>query len=223
MELDKISKSPIFKGLSIDEIRDILSNVHHNIVHLAKDEILAMQGEPCNRLIILIEGSVKGEMVNASGKVVKVEDIHSPNPLAILFLFGNDNSFPVEVTAKEKVSALILPKQSVLKMLQRNEQVLTNYLNVSARYATFLSRKLHIMSFCSIRQKLAMYFLELINPEEIEAELSMTQTAMAEYFGVSRPALARELSNMQEEQLIEVDRKRIKIVNRTKLTYLVSF
>ncbi|MDL2214796.1 Crp/Fnr family transcriptional regulator [Dysgonomonas sp. OttesenSCG-928-M03] len=223
-EIELIKNSPVFANLSSNDIKYTLENIHYSFQHFDKGEILAMQDEVCNRLIILVNGRIKAEMADASGKVVKVEDISAPNPLAILFLFGKENRFPVQVTAIEKVQTLIIPKQAVLKMLQLNEQILTNYLNISAQYASMLSRKLHFMSFRSIRQKLTMYFLELTKNNKTYAEMELTQTALAEYFGVSRPSLARELSNMQNEGLIIiVDRKRITIPDRDKLIHLVSF
>ena len=53
----------------------------------------------CNRLVILTQGSVRGEMIDYSGRLIKVEDIAAPRALAPLFLFGEENRFPVEVTA----------------------------------------------------------------------------------------------------------------------------
>jgi len=221
-EIKAIGKSQVFANLTVEEIEDVLFNIHHTIQHFNKNEILAMQDEVCNRLIILLEGCVKAEMSDASGKVIKVEDISAPNPLAILFLFGKDNRFPVQVTVKESVAALIIPKPSVLNMLQLNEQILINYLNISAQYASTLSKKLHFMSFRSIRQKLAMYFLELTKDNN-HSVMELTQSALAEYFGVSRPSLAREFSNMQNEGLVIIERKNITIPDRNKLIQLVSF
>lgn len=223
MIFEKMTLSPLFAGMTADDIKTLLVGIHYEIQSFDKGEIIAMQEEPCNRLITLIEGCVKAEMADASAKVVKVEDIYAPNPLAVLFLFGKDNRFPVQVTANERVSALVISKPSVLKMLQQSEAVLLNFLNISAMYASMLSKKLHLMSFRTIRQKLAMYFLDLTKPDRTEVELDRTQLALSEYFGVSRPSLARELANMQDDGLIAVNKKHIKILNRNRLIQLVSF
>lgn len=79
------------------------------------------------------------------------------------------------------------------------------------------------MSFRTIRQKLAMYFIELTKPDKTVAELDRTQLALSEYFGVSRPSLARELANMQDDGLIEINKKHVKILDRSKLIQLISF
>ena len=183
-----------------------------------------MQDEPVNRLILLLKGSVKAEMTDASGKVVKVEDIEAPNPLAILFLFGENNRFPVQATARERVEAVVIPKQSILRMLSMSEAILKNYLDISADFATRLSRKLHFMSFRTIRQKVAMYLLQLAKKSGSDTVvLDKTKAALAEYFGVSRPSLEREITHMQRDGLIEAGRKTIRILRKEELARLIRF
>lgn len=213
----------LFSSLKEDEIADILHKINVKESHFQKGEMIAMQDEPCNRLIIITSGSVKTEMADPSGKVVKVEDISAPSPLAILFLFGEHNRFPVQVTAQEDLTALVIPKLTVLKMLQLNEQLLINYLNISAIYASKLTKKLHFMSFRTIRQKIALYLLDLMKENSTTVELDKTQHSLAEFFGVSRPSLAREMYNMQDDGLIEVNRKQIKIIDKNRLIQLVRF
>ena len=50
-----------------------------------KGEILAQQGAVCNRLVILTKGSVRGEMIDYSGRLIKVEDIAAQERLPLYF------------------------------------------------------------------------------------------------------------------------------------------
>ena len=209
MDLTALKKIPLFRSIHEAEIEMIFSELKITETEFRKGEVLALQDELCNRLIILLSGSVKGEMTDPSGKVVKVEDIYAPSPLAILFLFGPDNRFPVQAIAREDVTALVIPKQSVLRMLSMNQTLLKNYLDISADFASRLSKKLHFMSFRTIRQKLAVYILNLSKiKQEDTIELDKTKSALAEYFGVSRQSLERELSNMQHDGLLTADKKK---------------
>lgn len=224
MDIKALTRIPLFHSIKDSEIESIFSKLKIKETHFAKGEILAYQNEVCNRLILLLSGSVKGEMTDPSGRVIKVEDIYAPNPLAILFLFGHENNFPVQATAREDSIALVIPKQSVLRMLSMNETLLKNYLNISANFAGRLSKKLHFMSFRTIRQKLAMYILSLSKESDSEiVELDKTKTALAEYFGVSRQSLERELSNMHKDELIQLNKKQIRIKNKGKLVNLIQF
>lgn len=224
MDLSVLNQTPLFRSVQSDELEKILSELKLSESFFKKGEILALQDEPCNRLIILLSGSVKGEMTDPSGKVVKVEDIYAPSPLAILFLFGQNNRFPVQATAREDVTALVIPRQSILRMLSMHETILKNYLDISADFAWRLSQKLHFMSFRTIRQKLAMYILNLSKISGSNTvTLDRSKSALAEYFGVSRQSLERELTNMQTDELIINNKKEIQIIDKNKLVHLVRF
>ncbi|WP_353120916.1 Crp/Fnr family transcriptional regulator [Dysgonomonas capnocytophagoides] len=224
MDVNMLTRIPLFFSIKGEEIDRIFSELQIKETHFKKGEILAFQDEVCNRLILLLSGSVKGEMNDPSGRVVKVEDIYAPNPLAILFLFGGENRFPVQATAREDTTALVIPKQSVLRMLSMNETLLKNYLDISANFAGKLSNKLHFMSFRTIRQKLTMYILNLSKRNLSDVViLDKTKSALAEYFGVSRQSLERELTNMQSDGLIVSEQKKITIKDKSKLIQLIRF
>ncbi len=224
MESYRLSAIPLFSSLDPGEPERLLNEFNIRETRFTKGEILAFQGEVCNRLIILTSGSVSAQMSDPAGKVVKVEDVTAPDPLAILFLFGSNNKFPVQVTSNGNTTAVVIPKESVLKMLGANETLLKNYLDISAEFAGRLSRKLHLMSFRTIRQKLAIYLLELSETSGSSLlRLDRTKSSLAEYFGVSRPALEREISNMQNEGLISVSGRVISILCEKELFRMVNF
>lgn len=218
MDYSILTRIPLFRNISPETLEDIFRELKIGQSHFDKGEILALQDEPVNRLIILVKGCVKAEMTDASGKVVKVEDVEAPNPLAILFLFGHENRFPVQAIATEPVEAVVIPKQSVLKMLAMSESVLKNYLDISADFASRLSRKLHFMSFRTIRQKIGMYLLRLSKESASDTVvLDRTKTALAEYFGISRQSLEREITNMQRDGLLRSLRRTITILDKRAL------
>lgn len=222
--LDQLTKCNLFASMSEGEIQEALNVAGVKEQEFKRGDLIALQDEICNRLIILTKGSVKAEMSDPSGKMVKIEDISAPSPIAILFLFGPNNRFPVQVTAREDVSTMIIAKQSILQMLQSNKQLLSNYLDISAIYASTLRGKLHLMSFRTIRQKLAIYFLDLSKQADGNSvTLDRTQKTLAEYFGVSRPSLSRELSKMQEDGLILINKKEIKILQKNEFIKLTQF
>lgn len=224
IDLSLLSKMPLFQFIPIDELERIFSSVTYFESHFRKNEILSMQDEPVNRLIIILSGSVTAEMSDPAGRIIKVEDIEAPSPLAILFLFGEENRFPVQATAREDVDALIIPRESVLKILLMNETLLRNYLDISANFATRLSRKLHFMSFRTIRQKMALYLLNLSKEQQADrVVLDKSKSSLADFFGVSRPSLEREITRMQQDGLICAERRMILIKEKNRLLQLITF
>ena len=215
--------NPLFRGITPERLFADLEEISFHTRSYKKGEILAQQGAVCNRLVILTKGSVRGEMIDYSGRLIKVEDIAAPRAIAPLFLFGEENLYPVEVTANEPTEVIELPKSSVLSLFRKNEQFLENYMNLSANYARTLSDKLFFMSFKTIRQKLASYLLRLYKQQQqTHITLDRSQQELSDYFGVSRPSLARELAHMQEDGLLIADRKHITILQKEQLVRLIQ-
>ena len=215
--------NPLFRGITPERLFADLEEISFHTRSYKKGEILAQQGAVCNRLVILTKGSVRGEMIDYSGRLIKVEDIAAPRAIAPLFLFGEENRYPVEVTANEPTEVIELPKSSVLSLFRKNEQFLENYMNLSANYARTLSDKLFFMSFKTIRQKLASYLLRLYKQQQqTHITLDRSQQELSDYFGVSRPSLAREVAHMQEDGLLIADRKHITILQKEELVRLIQ-
>ena len=215
--------NPLFRGITPERLFADLEEISFHTRSYKKGEILAQQGAVCNRLVILSIGSVRGELIDYSGRLIKVEDIAAPRAIAPLFLFGEENRYPVEVTANEPTEVIELPKSSVLSLFRKNEQFLENYMNLSANYARTLSDKLFFMSFKTIRQKLASYLLRLYKQQQqTHITLDRSQQELSDYFGVSRPSLARELAHMQEDGLLIADRKHITILQKEQLVRLIQ-
>lgn len=215
--------NPLFRGITPERLFADLEEISFHTRSYKKGEILAQQGAVCNRLVILTKGSVRGEMIDYSGRLIKVEDIAAPRAIAPLFLFGEENRYPVEVTVNEPTEVIELPKSSVLSLFRKNEQFLENYMNLSANYARTLSDKLFFMSFKTIRQKLASYLLRLYKQQQqTHITLDRSQQELSDYFGVSRPSLARELAHMQEDGLLIADRKHITILQKEELVRLIQ-
>ncbi len=215
--------NPLFRGITPEKLSANLEEISFHNRSYKKGEILARQGDVCNRLVILTKGSVRGEMIDYSGRLIKVEDIAAPRAIAPLFLFGEENRYPVEVTANEPTEVIEIPKTSVLELFRKNEQFLENYMNLSANYARTLSDKLFFMSFKTIRQKIASYLLRLYKQQQqLHITLDRSQQELSDYFGVSRPSLARELAHMQEDGLLTADRKQITILQKEELVRLIQ-
>ncbi|WP_303924113.1 Crp/Fnr family transcriptional regulator [Draconibacterium sediminis] len=215
-------KSPLFNGISEEECMTLCSKIHYQVRKFEKDAIVVQGGEEVTNLFVVLSGSVRGEMIDYSGKTVKIEDIEAPRPLAAAFLFGKENKFPVTVTANKKAELLAIPVVEFLKLLQLNTRLLRNYLNSISTRAQFLSQKLHFLSFKTIKEKVAHFLLQQAGERFHSFELKNTQQQLAELFGVTRPSLARVLGEMQSENLIKIEKKTVTLLDKRGLNSLLE-
>ncbi len=222
IDYQQLERCPVFHGITGEEIKKILEGIYYQIKSFKSGEVIAMAGEPTRFLFIILSGSVRGEMMDFSGKTIKIEDIEAPNPLASAFLFGKRNFFPVNVTANSDGRILSISITEFLKLLQRNAVVLKNYLDTISSRSQFLSQKLRFLSFKTIREKIAHYLLQEAGGCLHSIVLKATQQQLADLFGVARPSLARVLGEMQREKLIVIEKKTVTLLDRSRLQKILS-
>lgn len=218
-----LNRCLLFSGLTEEQVYDLLLEVSYKEKHYTKNETIAYSDDEVRNLLIIIEGSVRGEMVDFSGKTIKIEDIEPPRMLAPAFLYGKNNRYPVDIVANKEATILSFSKPAFIQLLQTNEHILTNYLNSISNRAQFLSTKIRFLSFQTIKGKIAHFLLQLSQRNNsMKLVLPKSQNELAEMFGVARPSLGRAIREMDAEGIIHADGKNIEILNKQKLSGLLK-
>jgi CRP-like cAMP-binding protein len=220
MNIDKLFSSPVLMNIPENQREEFLKGFQYNIKHYKKDDFIAYQGDVVDALYIILKGSAKAEMILESGTVMNIETISAPNPLAPAFLFAENNRFPVDVIALEDCEVIGITKESILKQLAINETFLQNFMAFTSNKTNFLSERIKLLSIKTIKGKLAQYILE--RTQNMTFTLDKNQKQLAEYFGVARPSLARSLSEMVDEGIIELNKKEGKILDGKRFKELLS-
>lgn len=215
--------SPIFKGLNETDLNHIFGKTHYNIIHFNKGEMVALAGDNVMALLIILEGKIKTEVVNESGKSLRMEDFTCSKILAPGFIFGKYNSFPVNVIADSKTKIMVVPRDSFIEMLSKNPLVMTNFLDILSNKTQFLVGKIKNTFLQSIEGKIARYIITLVDTEKRnEFDLPISHGWLAEKFGVSRPSVTRVFSKMNTKGIIEQKGKHIKVLNMDKLKKCIN-
>ena len=222
MDYNLLSGSPLFRGLATYEIEEILSKIPNRIRKFASGTLVVQSGEPVNELLVVLKGVVKGEMIDFAGRIIKIEDITAPGALAPAFMFGNKNRFPVNVITISETELLVICKEDFLTLLTKDNRILVNFLNMISNRSQFLSEKIKFLNFKTIKGKLAHYILQKAVQDNQSLRLELTQSELADFFGVARPSVARALGELEEDGLILAKGKNIKILDKRGLSSLES-
>ena len=222
------SRCPIMGDLGNERVQKLFSGANYKMEVFEKGDIVAMQGSPCKHLYILLSGSVKTEMTTENGGLMTIENIDAVRPLASAFLFAEDNKFPVDVTAITQCRILMIPRDEVIRMFQMDGKFLENYIKFNSNKAQFLSNRLKVLNIKTIKGKLAYYIIEGLDqarqslPGADSYKMDKNQTELAKFFGVTRPALARCISELESGGIIELQKKTVKVKNFNALNNLLG-
>ncbi len=220
----EISKIPVFKGFKTSEIIQLLNTTRYQIREYEPESVIAHTGDNCNNLYLLISGSIRGEMNNYNDKSIVVSEIHAPDTFAEAFLFANKNKLLINIIATTHTKILIIYKNDLLQLLNKNIKILNNYLNITSNRFVIVTEKVKFLMIKTVKGKLANYILDLEkeNKDKLSFSLGKTHEELAALFGITRPAFTRNLVKMKNEGLVEIKNKEIKILNREKLLKLLS-
>lgn len=217
--VDILAENFLFRGLSRTELGQIIKDIHHQVKRCNKNEVIAQEGEIWDKLMIIVKGSVVGEMMDFEGRVLRIESRKSPETVATAFIFGSNNRLPVTITALEETRLLLIPKEEILQLFSDNKKVLNNFLDIMANRAQFLSNQLKLLGMNSIKGKIAHYLLEQMKKQNGEIiTLPHSQTELSEMFGVARPSVARALKELNRSGYISSKGKKIEILNKAGLS-----
>jgi CRP-like cAMP-binding protein len=208
--------------MSLEEISNVVSATPHRFRSYQSGALISLSGDQVNNFMLVLEGVVKGEMVDFTGRVIKIEDIYAPGALASAFIFGNRNRFPVNVIAVSNAKILIIEKSEFLTFLRKNDRILLNFLDIISNRSQFLSEKIKFLNFKTIKGKLAQYILHKAGNDKNEFVLDRTQNDLADFFGVARPSIARVIGELEEKGLLLIKGKRVKILDKKGLSELAS-
>lgn len=198
----------IFDGLTENEIKDYLLEVNAKYINFKKDNFIFFEGDALKFIYILISGIVQVEKNDISGKKIIVNRFKKPDTVfGEVYAFIND-TIDYSCRVIEDARILCIPVSAFFLKGDRSIAKLTimqNLLTVLAQKAHFLNQKLLIFSSFSLRQKIAVYLLQQSNGKA-KINLQLNREALAEYLGVPRPSLSRELMSMQDDGLLKVNK-----------------
>lgn len=221
--LEKLEKCPLFAGVDLSLFESLISPGNCNRLLYHKGAMVAFRGDEYASLWVIMSGKLSAEFQDYNGKILKVENIQAPDPVATAVLFSPDRLLPVNLTALEDTEICSIPQRYVLEMMQRDRVFLLNYLNDSGMRLTILAEKLRLVQFSTIREKISSYLLDLADKQSSDSPiLSISRETLAEIFGVSRPSLSREFSNMAEEGLFIPEGRQIHLIDRKGLEEILK-
>ncbi|MFW5851579.1 MAG: Crp/Fnr family transcriptional regulator [Bacteroidota bacterium] len=211
---DVLSSENLFYGLTNQEVGKLIKSVHHQVRNFTKGEIIVHEGDIYDNLIFLLSGEVRTEFMSSEGQIFVVEHLEAPATLSPASLYSANHIIPVSVSADSDCRALYLPRESITEILSKTPMVMTNFLRVLSNRLQFLTTKMKMYQFSTLRGKFIRHLLELHYVQQAdEVVLQNSQQELAEIFGVARPSLARVIRELHNEELIFAKGKQIKIVD----------
>ncbi len=211
-----ISKYSLFSQIAADEIPDVIHYLNGKIKEYDKGELLLALGAPFSHAGFVLSGTVEGSFISENYNKININHFSAGKSFGEALAVTQTKHSPIQLRALTDCVVLFLD----LHILFLSESLVPSYLQrlsmnlamTLAQQNVFSNLKLRISSQKSIRDRVLMYLFSLSPNEEGMLVIPFSQTALAEFLGVNRSALSRELGNMQDEGLIFAQGRYMKLL-----------
>jgi CRP-like cAMP-binding protein len=212
--LAALRAQPYFKALDDEAVEHLARALIERAYE--KDQVIFLEGEPCQGLYIVREGSVRIYKLSPEGReqiLSYIKPFDSFNEVAVFD--GGPN--PANVSAAEPTMLWVVPRAAIVDLIQKNPQVA---LAVIQNLGTRLRHLVGLVEDLSLRQVSARLAKLLLETATSDAR-ALTQQEMAARLGTVREMIGRSLKQLEMRGLIETERGRIVILDREGLEKLV--
>jgi CRP-like cAMP-binding protein len=223
--ISTLKKSLLFSELDEEYLAEVAAiSVKRTF---SKGESLFNEGDIATGFFLLAEGSIKLCKVSPEGKEKVLHFVHPNETFAEAAFFG-DGRYPAEARALEKGSALFLPREAFMGLLERNPRFSLNLIISLSQLLRRFARQIEELSFAEVPTRLAAYLIETAAKKSTSfqgktyLDLDMKKGELASSLGTVSETLSRTFKKLKEEAVIEVDGSKVIILDMARLQKLAG-
>lgn len=219
--LKDLNKISLFSHLSQDNLEKLLNSFNSKIIHLDKNEIIFREGEVYHNMCILLEGEVILSNTDEYGNRNIIDSVGKNQIFAEVFSFTSKKISPVTATTNKICTLLLVNTDELLSvgnlddldLIREKQEIISSLLHTFADKNLILLSKIEVVSRRNIRKKI-LHFLELhkLKNQSNIFLIPYSRKDMADFLGVDRSALSRELSRLKDDGLIDYEKNTFKLL-----------
>jgi CRP-like cAMP-binding protein len=225
--IEEIKNNPLFCNMKEDEIMSVLQCSFATVENYTDNQALFEKDQKVNKLGIVIDGALNLVSQKYDGNRVIVTTLEKNDLFGEALIYASAEKSPYDLISSGKSKVLLIPFGIFSNMCSNNcsyhAQLIRNMLTVLSDKIVMLNNKMSILNAETLKGRIAVYLLSLQKDSNTMIfDIPMNRQGLAEFLNVKRPSLSRELSNMQKDNIIEVYRSTVRILDMDKLRELAD-
>lgn len=214
---DKLLQFPLFKGMSHDELMQVVAHTKMDFAKVEEGKKIVKEGELCNHFIFVINGTMEIKTVSDDHSYSVVEEISAPYLIQPEEMFGLTQRYRSTFSAKTKTGLLTIDKKEVMKLGENFLVFRINLLNLYTSHIHKLQRSLWRHQSSDLRKRIIRF---IVAHSQYPAG-KKTFYILMEQLGIevndSRLDVSRALNSLQDEGVLKLKRGRFEVPMLEKL------
>ena len=218
--IDTMAGVPLFKGLSGRQLDDLARAFPRR--SYGPGETIFREGESAEGFYILLSGRLKIYKLSMEGKEQILHIIEAGEPFAEVALFS-ETTFPAYAEAIRESEAMFFSRKAFQQLVRDDPSIIMNMLAILSQRLKYFTRLVEDLSLKEVPQRLAAYLLFLADREgSRQVSLGISKGQLASLLGTIPETLSRITARMAGGGLIEMQGRRITIIDRDGLQALAD-
>ena len=219
--LDTISRVHSFSSLTEDQLEEIMNIAVSR--YFNKGEIIFSDGDQGNGFFVVVDGLVKIFKASPTGKEQTLHIYGQGEPFGQVAVYAG-RSYPASAQSITKSHVLFFPRVAFVDLITRIPPLAMNMLSVLSRRLREFTVQVANLSLKDVSGRLAAYLVYLADEQGKDniITLNISKGQIANLLGTIPETLSRIFARMAELNLIEIDGRKIMLLNRSGLEELAK-
>lgn len=221
--IDSLLKCVLFKGMNGEEIEEVLKNIIVQLKDYSAGDIIAIEGNSCDVVGVILEGNIEIHKSFSSGKLVTINHFQMGNIFGEALVFSGSHTYPATIISSDSSKVMFIARNDIVKLMTLDTRVLNNFVGVLSNRILMLNQRITNLSLDTLRKKITnMLLVEYKKQKSNYLTIPYSRKKMAEMLNIPRPSLSRELVKMKEDGMIDFYKNDIKILDLEALLDVLS-
>ncbi|MEG0250299.1 Crp/Fnr family transcriptional regulator [Peptostreptococcus sp.] len=205
----------IFKGIS-EESKNAIENMHMVESSYHANDLVMNEGEAIESVGIILSGALKATEYTAGGKELNSSYYFGGDAFPFYLVYGDIKNYFSDTYALKKSKVVWLKVEELVPIIDNDQIFLHNILRFVAEYCCYSKLIIRCTQYRKVMERLSFWLLYVKNPEEL-IDIPNSQEVLADILHVNRSSLNQELKLLENQGIITLDRKKIKVLDKNYL------
>jgi len=217
--VEKLRNIFLFSNLSEGMLKSIATATLAK--ETSKGEMIFFEGQEGENFYAIIKGVIKIFKLTASGNEQILHIFGEGDIFGEVAVFSGE-TFPASAKTLENSSLLVFPRAHFIALLQKEPTLSLNMLAILSTRLRRMTALVENVSLKSVSGRLVSYLLDIDDGQGKWVTLTISKQQLAKVIGTIPETLSRTLRRLQEQGLMEVAGKRVRLVDYTALEDIAS-
>ena len=212
MEIDQLRRIPLLANSDSGILNWCIEEKQIFSLKYSKGSIVHRQRERCTTVDVVLSGGLVAYSLSENGSAVTLLEFKENGIVGANLMFGDNDTYPLNIYAVTACTLLHITKRAIVELLHGHDFVM-QYIKSLSMNAQGMNRKIAMLTQKTLRENIMDYLRhQALLQGSADVHLPISKKELADYMGVQRPSLFRELNKMKAAGLIDVSNRIIHIL-----------